>query len=118
MKTMTLEEWRAEGTRRFGADPKSWRFKCPACGHEQGIQDFRDAGVEPNGRVYFSCIGRWTGGVDAFSEEAEQAGPCDYTCGGLIPLGPINVITDEEGTKVNVFGFADPVAEESVHEGS
>ncbi len=109
MKTMTAEEWRAEATRLFGADPKSWRFKCPACGHEQGSQEFKDAGVDPNGRAYFSCIGRWTGGVDAFTEAASKGGPCNYTCGGLIPLGPINVI-DAKGTKVNVFGFAEPAA--------
>lgn len=109
MNTMTAEEWRAEGTRRFGSDPKSWKFKCPICGHEQDSQEFKDAGVEPNGRVYFSCIGRWTGGVDAFREAADKGGPCNYTCGGLIRLGPINVI-DAEGAKVNVFGFAEPAA--------
>ena len=28
-KIMTIQEWREEGTRRFGEDYMDWKFECP-----------------------------------------------------------------------------------------
>lgn len=40
MKRTTLKEWQEEARARFGEDSRKWKFRCPACGHEQSIQDF------------------------------------------------------------------------------
>ena len=29
----SLDAWKTEGERRFGADVRKWKFKCPMCGH-------------------------------------------------------------------------------------
>jgi len=36
-----------------------WAFKCPACGKVSTIQEFKDAGADPND-AYQTCIGRHT----------------------------------------------------------
>lgn len=33
----SVEEWQAEGKRRFGEDVKKWRFVCPMCGHVAAV---------------------------------------------------------------------------------
>lgn len=43
MKYNSVEEWKAEATRRFGPDMLKWRFRCPMCGHVASVQDFKDA---------------------------------------------------------------------------
>ena len=45
-KIMTIQEWREEGTRRFGEDYMDWKFECPMCGHIASIRDFMEAGAK------------------------------------------------------------------------
>ena len=53
----SVEEWQAEGKRRFGEDVKKWRFVCPMCGHVAAVQDFIDKGVkDPANAAYEECI--------------------------------------------------------------
>lgn len=111
-QTFTVDEWLAEGERRFGADRLKWRFVCPGCGHVQAVEDFRpfkDEGAKPES-AYFNCIGRfsarlmkreWLGG--------EGPGPCNYTTGGLFNISPVT-ITREGERPVSAFAFAEVVA--------
>jgi hypothetical protein len=104
----TLGEWLAEGERRFGPDQIKWRFKCPACGHVQAVEDFRpfksQGGVTAE-TARFNCIGRYAGAKRrAFGDDGP--GPCDYTSGGLLDLRPVIVLAD--GQEVRSFDFADP----------
>lgn len=101
---MTVAEWRAEGTRRFGADMFAWEFVCPSCGHIAKVQDWQAAGAHEN-TVAFSCIGRWLGADDSKTFRG-AGGPCNYAGGGLIGLNPMTVI-DEAGTPHRVFAFAE-----------
>lgn len=106
-KTMTHEEWRAEAVRLFGADPKKWRFVCPACGHVASVQDRLD--VDARTAVAFSCVGRWTGAARPAFGAGAGAGPCNYAGGGLFGLNPVTV-TYPDGASQDVFAFAEPEA--------
>ena len=110
MIDITHEEWVQQAERRFGRSLRAMRFRCPVCGHVQSGQDFLDLGMTPGqaaSRVYFSCIGRWTAGArKAFGDGVGGPGPCDFTNGGLLRLGPIRV-TNEDGDQVYAFDFAD-----------
>jgi hypothetical protein len=101
-------EWLKEWERRYGPSLRKGTFRCPICGYVQSGQDFLDLGVEPKdaaGYVAFSCIGRWKpGSQKAFGETGK--GPCDFTNGGLLRLGPI-IVVDDEGDEHFVFDFAD-----------
>lgn len=99
----TLDEWRAEGTRRFGDDVMQWRFTCPSCGFVASTQDYKDAGA-PATAVGYSCIGRY---LDACQEMCSAPGPCNYAGGGLFQLNPVTV-SFPNGFKTNFFAFADP----------
>lgn len=110
MKTYTYKEWREQGERIFGNDTTKWKFKCCNCGHEQSIDDFKDAGIEePEHKVFFSCIGRWTNGPGTLGDKKS---PCNYTLGGLFRLNVVKVI-DEEGREHNVFDFGIPITEKT-----
>lgn len=61
MKYNSVEEWKAEATRRFGPDMLKWRFRCPMCGHVASVQDFKDAGAKSPNCAYQECLGRYTG---------------------------------------------------------
>lgn len=106
---MTIDEWMAEGTRRFGPDQFKWRFVCPACGHVQAVEDFRPykASGATAETAHFNCIGRYAG-ADAnagLSGTGKAKGPCNYTSGGLFDLRPLTIITADGDVKV--FAFAD-----------
>ncbi|HYE68082.1 MAG TPA: VVA0879 family protein [Anaerovoracaceae bacterium] len=104
-KTYTYADWKAEGVKRFGQHTRDWRFKCCNCGHEQSIRDFEEAGIaEPNNKVYFSCIGRWTKGEGTIGNGKS---PCDYTIGGLLNFATTSVV-DEDGNVHWVFAFGEP----------
>ena len=100
--------WREEAVRRFGPDPKGWRFICPLCAHVASVADYKAAGA-PNGAIAFSCVGRWLdkGAFvrDAFTGKGD--GPCNYTGGGLINLNPVKVHLDK-GEPMYAFAFAEP----------
>ena len=90
-----LKEWKEIATKKFGADKKNWKFKCPACGGVQSLADFIENNVpDPDGKFYFSCIGRWV-----------QGRGCDWTLGGLFQIHNTEVKTPE-GDIVPVFDFA------------
>lgn len=109
----SVEEWQAEGKRRFGEDVKKWRFVCPMCGHVAAVQDFIDKGVkDPANAAYEECIGRYTG-AGAPSKENKGKG-CNWAAYGLfgIPNGGAIVITGEkdgEETGAHIFEFAEEV---------
>lgn len=100
---MTYEEWKAEGTKRFGDDMLQWRFVCPSCGHIAKADDWRQARA-PEGAVAFSCVGRWKGGDDKKSFR-NKGGPCFYTGGGLFKINPVRV-ADLDGKEHDLFAFA------------
>lgn len=103
----SIEEWRAEGERRFGQDIFRWRYVCPACGHVQAIEDFRpykDRGATAD-TARGSCIGRFAGTTRrAFG--GSGPGPCDYTACGLLNICPVTVMLD--GKAIPCFAFDEP----------
>lgn len=95
MKKYTVREWQEEGRRLFGPDIRDWRFRCVKCGEVQCARDFEAAGMGQQlwqGRVYFSCIGRYTEGRG-----------CDWTLGGLFAIHTAMV----DGTPVFEFATAE-----------
>ena len=102
--SMTLEVWRSEANRRFGADKSEWAFVCPCCGYRQAFWECVDAGM-PVESIGFSCIGRWSGPVRrAFGDSGP--GPCDYAGGGLFNVNPFSVTVGTE--TMTCFAFAEP----------
>lgn len=101
-KTMTAEEWRAEGARRFGVDQMKWRFRCPSCENVMTPEDYKSAKA-PETAVAFSCVGRWRPETTATIFEKGK-GICNYAGGGLFPLNPITVI-EQNGKEHSVFAF-------------
>ncbi len=108
---MTVEEWRAEGRRRFGENFDEWKAVCPICGNVQSVGDFRqfkDRGATPD-TTFQQCIGRFTTGpiYRGFGENKKDAPkqPCDYAIFGLFRLPGVIVVLD--GKEVLLFAFAD-----------
>ncbi len=106
----SLEEWKAEGERRFGSDIRKWRFVCPMCGHVAAVEEFEAAGAKDPNCAYEECIGRYIG--KGSPKEADSSG-CNWAAYGLfgIPKGGTVVITgkDEDGVEkgAHIFSFAD-----------
>lgn len=88
----TAEEWRAEGTRRFGKDPENWKFICPSCGRVNTGQEFKAAGAEPND-MYVCCIGRF-----------DETKGCDWAAYGLFDI----CTSEVEGIPVFEFAEVEP----------
>lgn len=105
-RTMTVEQWRAEGERLFGADELDWKFVCPSCGHVASVAEWKDAGAGP-GEIAYSCVGRRM----TLSPSILGDAPCDYAGGGLFRLNPITV-TREGMAPINVFAFYNPTSEQ------
>lgn len=108
-RTMTYNEWAAEGERRFGPRRRNWRFVCPSCGHVATAADWQASGA-PEGAIAFSCVGRWAGTDDSALERAtfrRAGGPCDYAGGGLIGLNPIRIVNPAGELMSDRFAFAD-----------
>ena len=106
---MSYAEWIAEGTRLFGQSMLKWRFVCPACGHNQAVEDFRpfkEKGADADS-ARFNCIGRYSGANPnaGMSGTGKAPGPCNYTSGGLFDLRPVIVVMDD-GTEIKAFAFA------------
>lgn len=81
---ITQEDWLAEARRRFGDDPKGWRFRCPSCGTISTPGDFLALGVDGH-RASGECIGR------VHKEQGEtgidgNTKPCNWAAIGLIRL--------------------------------
>jgi hypothetical protein len=95
----TLEQWKEEGKRRFGADIENWKFVCPKCGRVSTGKEFKDAGAEPSD-MYQTCIGRHKGKL--------APGGCDWAAFGLFgTLGKGDVVVLPDGKEKDVFAFAE-----------
>ena len=100
----THPEWLTELKNRFGEDMMKWAFKCPACGKISTMQEFKDAGAEPNDS-YQTCIGRFTGKGSPTKDSKEG---CNWAAFGLLgTLSGGDVIITEEGKEVPVFSMAE-----------
>ena len=102
----SLEDWKAEGERRFGKDILKWRFKCPMCGHVAAVEDFKAAGAkDPANSAYEECLGRYTG--KGSPKEGDSSG-CNWAAYGLfgIPKGGVYVFTGPE-KGAHIFDFAE-----------
>ena len=104
-KIMTIQEWRGEGTRRFGKDYMDWKFECPMCGHIASIRDFKEAGAKGPNCACQECLGRYTG---KGAPKAGDASGCNWAAYGLfgIPDGKGIIVLDEEGIGTECFAFA------------
>ena len=101
-RTITREQWIAEGEALFGKDVRKWRFVCPRCKHVQSGESViaHNPGLsrgEPSDAIsdwiYFSCEGRHT----------PKYG-CDWTLGGLFQIHTVEVI-DPPRRPWRVFDF-------------
>lgn len=100
---LTLAEFIALGTERFGSNGLDWAFQCPKCGHIAAGSDFPPQARKALGQ---ECLGRHVKGVD-----------CNWVSYGLI-RGPWEIVM-EDGHSAWSFPFApakgDPI-EETVQE--
>lgn len=112
---MSVEEWRAEAVRRFGSDPRQWRFQCPICKGTQSIADFEalaNRPKHPGDVVFVSCIGRWLTpeAPPAFGRKKDPKPTpethCNYTLGGLFCAASA-IVRGKDGHPSPVFDFAD-----------
>ena len=105
-ETRCMRAWKAEGERRFGADIRKWKFKCPMCGHVAAVEDFIKLKVkDPANSAYEECIGRYTG--KGSPKEGDSSG-CNWAAYGLlgIPKGGVFVFTGPE-QGAHIFDFAE-----------
>lgn len=80
-RTLTQQEWLAEGTRRFNhQDVLRWRFQCPVCGHVAAVAELKERG-QPHTLIGRECLGRYT---KAGQYTGSGPGPCNYGSTGLI----------------------------------
>jgi hypothetical protein len=110
-RSLTLAEWRAEGTLRFGhPDARLWRFACPSCGHPQRAKDLIDMGVPHYERyMAYSCIGRFHLNDPARADEVVASGLPDKgqgcTYSGSEGLAPV-LLEISSGEVRRTFEFA------------
>jgi hypothetical protein len=111
MRKYTLEEWQAEGKRRFGGNFEDWKFICPACGRINTGREFKEAGAGPNA-MYSTCIGRHNGkGVSGAKHKKGTPAPehgCDWAAFGL--FGTLNggdIVVNDNDKETAVFSFAE-----------
>lgn len=100
MKHMRLGEWQRAAIERFGPNAMDWTYKCPQCGGRQSARLFCKHGIEPKGRPYSSCIGRWVPSI----------GACSYSVRhrhDFIFRDPELVVADRHGQWSPTFPFAD-----------
>jgi len=120
---LSLDEWRAEATRRFGPDLAAWRFQCPGCGNTQTASDF-EGKVAPGcieNAVTRQCVGRFLPPAETLPWLAPLTAPllgpsptrpsgvrCDYAVFGAFDITRTRV-RYPNGTVVSVFDFAEAV---------
>lgn len=105
MKYNSVEEWKAEATRRFGPDMLKWRFRCPMCGHVASVQDFKDAGAKSPSCAYQECLGRYTG--KGTPKKGDSSG-CNWAAYGLFGIpAEHDIVVVAPGDQVDVYPFAD-----------
>lgn len=114
-RQISYDDFRAEAVKRFGEDPRHWKFVCPACGTKQSPADLLATGkfVPGSGQVNkvvgYSCIGRFTGqgddGIAAKNRGLAWDKGCNWTLGGLLQIHDIELI-DEDGEAHPHFDLA------------
>lgn len=87
IKTVTHDEWIAEGEKLFGVDKLNWRFVCPSCGHVASVQDYMEA-LAPEFFVGFSCIGNYLPNSRKAYDNGDRT-LCDYS--GASDRNPVTV---------------------------
>jgi hypothetical protein len=105
--TYTLDEWRAEATKRGNGELLDCRMLCPLCGNVATPRQFKDAGASPN-RAAQECIGRVVGAKGNLHSKRPVPQPCDWAGFGL--FGTLNsgvFVTMPDGKQINAFSFAD-----------
>jgi len=93
MKTMSIEDFRKEGLKRFGDKLKNWRFICPVCSTIQSGEDLHKAGIDKDkvqDYLGFSCIGRWTD-AGPYKDGDPPGKGCNWTLGGLIRIHKLEI---------------------------
>ena len=105
MKTISVEEFRAELAAQGVSGREHGAFKCPACGTVQSMALLAKEGVPENrleGQIGFSCVGRWND-AGAMPATMPWGGPrtdgktgCNWTLGGLFREHKL-VVIDERG---------------------
>lgn len=83
-RKITIEQFHTEIIAKYGDDRDKWAFKCPNCGQQQTVADFKAIGVDPN-EAYFSCIGRYVEGRG-----------CKWTLGGFLKIHTLEVIVNDK----------------------
>lgn len=114
-RDLTLEQWHAEASGRYGDDPNRWRFACPMCGHVQTRQDFLDMGMKgdlADQLLGFSCIGRYRT-TDPEADVAEcgefdRGYGCDYVGDRGQNCSPVTILVGGPGELRPTFEFALP----------
>ena len=105
MKYNSVEEWKAEATRRFGPDMLKWRLRCPMFGHVASVQDFKDAGAKSPSRAYQECLGRYTG--KGTPKKGDSSG-CNWAAYGLFGIpAEHDIVVVAPDNQVDVYPFAD-----------
>lgn len=104
VKKYTQEEWKAEGVRRFGPDPKQWKFVCPVCKYVAKVEEWIEVGARD--AAAFSCVGRWRKESRDALRGGDEPGPCNYAGGGLFRLNPVTVVYPD-GKEMDSFAFAE-----------
>ncbi len=89
-------DWLKEGMRLYGPNMLDWRLKCPMCGHEQTLRQFKDGGIDAE-RAITCCASRFRLGGRR---------DCKWTTGGLLPIGGAYIVRSD-CVPVLAFAFAD-----------
>lgn len=120
VRRITLADWQAEGTVRYGPNIVTWKFKCPSCGLVQSAIDYRAWNTPIRAidvRLAFSCIGLTIRErnlmlpVVGFMEHSLGYG-CEYAGGSFPRVAPLEVVfgisgeTGEDAIRP-MFGWAD-----------
>lgn len=102
VRIVTWGEWMDEGARHFGPDRGKWVFRCLGCGREQGAMDFVRQGIDPTGKVFMSCLGRFL----PPSDDPWLQRHCRFTLGDAFRFPKVVVLFGEH--EVPVFEYAIP----------
>jgi hypothetical protein len=98
----TQAELLEEAQKRFGPEPRFWKFECPTCFDVSCAQDWLDLGLDPK-HLGQDCIGRFLGALKKPKPTNERG--CDWCAYGLFS-GPWTVILPKpEGVTREVGSF-------------
>lgn len=111
MRTITIDEFRAELKSQGVKSHIDFAFKCPVCQTVQSARDLIKAGAgqsfdQVERYLAFSCIGRFTN-AGAWKKDEPPGRGCNWTLGGLFQLHELTVTTPE-GENHPRFELASP----------